>query len=217
MNVRKLLMVAALAVIPSIAMADARHMSVPDAPPTIVDTSGLTPDQVAAIQSQILAAKEATAKAAEDAKPTAVKVLEGTSTILTQIQEMGAAAAAGTVAYAKELGVAANEFVNTPMGRMVAVGTVIYFFGNRFLELVIGAILLVSAFSMARKIMRTTSSTQPCEWEMRTTLWGLWSSRVPTKFMHKEYDWDDGNKFGVMALSSVVAFALGVVGIIIIL
>lgn len=160
-----------------------------------IDARGLTKEQQA----------ELTAQAAKMKSP------EGISAAARK--EVGAWADLGTnigtamVSAAKEVGVAANEFSQTGLGRIVT-GIVVYkIMGRDILGVAVGSFVILFGFTIATWLLFTRRFGE-VKYEYKPMLWGLWQRRVIT-----EYKIDNDNTVGKFIFGGAVLGISLVVGL----
>ena len=128
---------------------------------TTVDLSKLTPEQRAQITQQV---KELSSE------PTNVS-----ATIRQEAEawgELGANMGKAMVGAAKEVGVAANEFSQTPLGKVVVFITAYKIIGQDLLGLIFGTFVLLFGYSCAIWIWATRRWSD-VTYEYEPILWGL--------------------------------------------
>ena len=122
---KKLLFAVALLLAPSVAMAD------PVPPPaTGINTAGLTPDQMKQVQQQADQLRAASPEAQ-------------TQETLQNVQkyvEIGKGIGSGLGEAARSMGVAVNDFANTPVGRLTTFVIIWKVLGHDFLGIIAGSI-----------------------------------------------------------------------------
>lgn len=165
-------------------------------------TQGL--DDVA-VQRLKLACEQAKldAKEAREQAHTVSSVVETVST--EKISAFGLAAkdvAAAIGIAAKELGVAANDFLATPAGILVAAVVIWKLFAIQFIGLIGVVVVNCAAWWMIRRSM--VESYDAVE---KKRFWGLWTTtkRIPVYCSVKELD---GNQGGTIVFTAIVAVLL---------
>lgn len=138
-----------------------------------LDLRGLTKEQVA----------ELGARAVEMKSP--VGQAEGISSAVRKETEawasLGANIGTAMVSAAREVGVAANEFSQTGLGKVVT-GIVVYkVMGRDILKVVFGSIVLLFGLGGAVWVLRTKLFGE-VKYEYRPMLWGLWQRQVVTEY-----------------------------------
>jgi hypothetical protein len=157
-----------------------------------VDLSGLTPEQVAQVklQAQELRSQSTSAVIREETKAWA---------------QMGSDLGVALVAAAKQMGIAAAEFANTPLGRFVVVVVFLKILGGKLLVTVAGVGLLALDgyfFWYCRKRIMLTPV-----YEYKPYLFGLWNRRTIVKYQ----DQCTSGDFAVtVAVVSIIAAAISV-------
>lgn len=128
---------------------------------TTVDVSKLTPEQRARITEQInnLASEptNVSAKVRQEAEAWG---------------DLGANMGKAMVGAAKEIGVAANEFAQTPLGRVVVFITAYKIIGQDILGVIVGSLILLFGYSSAIWIFATRRWSK-VKYEYEPVLWGL--------------------------------------------
>jgi len=152
-----------------------------------IDLSSLTQAQQDAIRAQVAAAAETTQRV--EATPAAQ-----VDKILSRVEEFSAATAQGIVRFAKELGIAANEFIATPTGKLVGAGLAMYFFGGLILNKVFAVCLLIAGGVVFRKLWILVFKGDPeyTYGEPVTALWGAWVFRTKTLVKWRERSFHEG-------------------------
>lgn len=175
-----------------------------------VDVSKLTPEQIQRVQQIV------------DEKATPAETFDN---VMDRIEKFGSSAAKGVVSFAKELGVAANEFVQTPMGKVVGVMIFLHFFGDMaihwaaiFTQLAYGFVMLFIAFPIvATKFAKCFKHQKiPTKYETRPVLFGLWQRTVAVEFrtvepMHQD---SDVVRAFVLGIAAIILFLAGSVNIV---
>lgn len=163
-----------------------------------IDISKLTPDQQAALQKS----------AASMAPGAAVEVKNISATAREETEkwaELGGNMGKAAVGAAREIGMAANEFVSTPLGK-ITMGVVVYkVIGKEIVRTVIGLGLLIFFFTMA-VVMFRSKKYKHAEYEYKPTLFGLYNKRL-IKSATIDDDWAVG--------FTVCGFALVIIGLIV--
>lgn len=114
--------------------------------------------------------------------------------------DIGTAVGAGLVGAAKELGVAANEFANTPVGRMVTWLIIWHFFGSQVIHVVLGLIWLTVFLSVTLYLYRREA------YEIKVTMYEKDKGPNGVKKV-KERDrihGTGGSEYAVLALGGLV-------------
>jgi hypothetical protein len=134
-----------------------------------IDTSGLTPAQIEEIKAKSAAMRtEATNPATISA------TVRGEAAAWA---DLGANIGTAMVGAARQIGIAANEFSQTGLGKIVTVLIVYKIAGNDLLGVVIGSLILITAWVTGLylwfgKIFCTVT------YDYRPMLFGLWQRRV---------------------------------------
>ena len=134
-----------------------------------VDTRGLTKEQIAELT---IAANK-------------MKTPEGVSASVrkeaTAWADLGANIGSAMVSAAKEVGVAANEFSQTSLGKIVTVIIVYKVIGRDILGVVVGGAILLFGFGVLTWLLLTHRFGE-VKYEYRPMLWGMWQRRVVTEY-----------------------------------
>lgn len=121
-----------LIVIPATTMASVAHAATSSS----LDLSGLSDEEKTTVREKLEEIKKAQSPLS-DMIPSAGK--------LSQWASLGQQFGAGIAQTAKELGVTANEFINTPVGRMVAIVIVWKLIGGALVHIIGGVIFFLIA------------------------------------------------------------------------
>ena len=146
------------------ALADAANAS-------SLDISNLTPEQKTALM-QTAAQMHGNISTSEHIRTEAEKWAE-----------LGSNLGKATVSAAKEIGVAANEFVATPIGKITMTAIVFKIVGRDIIKLVIGLMILIVFISTAI-IMLFKKKYYNAEFEYKPVLWGLYQKKYITSFQN---------------------------------
>lgn len=153
-----------------------------------LDTSGLSRDEISALAAQ--------AKEMKDKKESPSNV---SSTVRKEAEawgELGANMGKAIVGGAKEVGVAANDFATTPLGK-VTVGVVVYkLIGKDIIGVIIGCIILFVGTAFGYKLFK--SNSYPSKFEYQPRLWGLYHKKVA--LAHSEYSHDRSTFHGFVGM-----------------
>ncbi len=158
-----------------------------------LDANGLTEEQKAQLALQAAQMKTAPANT------------QGTSAAIRQEAEawgeLGANMGRAAVGAAKELGVAANDFIQTPAGK-VTMGVVVYkLIGKDILGIIIGLGILFVGYVLAFWLFFRAKFASFTKYEVRPILWGMMNKKYLVEFRE-----DDNNQTWrvVLAVASVV-------------
>lgn len=124
---KKLLIALALAIAPTAALADT-----PPPAPTGINTTGLTAEQMKQVQEQADQLRAASPEAQT----------QETLQRVQQYVEVGKGIGAGLGEAARSMGVAVNEFANTPVGRLTTFVIIWKVLGHDFLGIIAGLLWL---------------------------------------------------------------------------
>lgn len=105
-----------------------------------INMDGLTEAQQKGILADI--AKQTADNAASKVVDASVSLIQDPEK-LSRYAQLGADIAKGLGAAAEELGVAANELLNTPVGMLVAVGLIYNYMGDEIVTMVVGYFLIL--------------------------------------------------------------------------
>lgn len=130
-----------------------------------IDTSKLTPEQVAAL-----------AKKAQEMSSQPVNISASVRKEAEAWGELGANMGKAMVGAAKEVGVAANEFSQTPLGKVVVFMAAYKIVGQDILGVVVGLGILLVGYSLAIWIFVTRRWSE-VKYEYDTVMWGLYKRR----------------------------------------
>ena len=160
-----------------------------------LDTNGLTPEQIAAVQKSIDAAKQA-----------------NTGTTLSMASEWGAQAATAAEGFAKALGIAAreigvtvNEFISTPAGKLTAALIVWKVAGATLVSMVYGMVVLVVGL-YATWLLAQHIATEKYVSAPYSRFWGLWAGERKVRVYRPFSDYSEGDC--IMTIISLVLAAL---------
>lgn len=126
-----------------------------------IDTSKLTPEQVATLSKQV-----------QEMTKEPVSVSASVRKEAEAWGELGANMGKAMVGAAKEVGVAANEFSQTPLGQVVVFMAAYKIVGHEMLGIVIGTGILLFGYSLAIWIL-LTRRWSAVKYEYEPVLWGL--------------------------------------------
>jgi len=139
------------------------------------DTRGLTEAQKADIDLQIAKMKADTVKGVVNPD------VNLSATVRKEAEawgEMGANMGRAVVGAAKEVGVAANEFAATPLGK-VTVGVVVYkVIGKDVLGVVIGSLLVLFGSILGAYVLIKYRWGSSYKYDYKPFLWGMWQRKV---------------------------------------
>lgn len=146
---------------------------------------------------------------------TVSNTLETVDSIVSRIEQVSAGAAKGLVSFAKELGVAANTFAETPLGILVTLGLVMYFAGPMITSLLVGFILLFILFPISAYFTYRLFNVRLMidTYELRPVFFGLWQRRFVTASHYEEAFRRDGDtiRAAVMGVATFIFFLAGCV------
>lgn len=140
---------------------------------TSIDVSSLTADQKAALLADVTKLKGASS----DTKG----ISETVRGEAEKWGELGTNMGKAAVGAAREVGVAANEFVSTPLGK-ITMGIVVYkIVGKEVVHFATGLGVLVFFFSLAIYFIRKKPMSSVA-YEYKPTLFGLYNKKVVTSY-----------------------------------
>jgi hypothetical protein len=138
------------------------------ATPQTLSLEGLTADQVKAVESQVREAKSQVSNAKRSLDPDL--------TMLDKAAELGRIIGSGMVATARELGMAANDFAKSDLGRVVMVVLVWKYMGQDILGVMVGVPFLIVGVTLGLHLVRRASlETVVKEYAMAPVLFGLFT------------------------------------------
>lgn len=143
-----------------VAVTSALAVGIANAAVVQVDTSGLSTEQVNQLKQQAQSMKSDPANVSAKVRQEA----EAWS-------ELGANMGKAMVGAAREIGVAANEFATTPLGKVVVVMTAYKIAGKDLLGVVFGSIIMVFGYSLALWIFFTRRWSK-VKYEYEPMFWG---------------------------------------------
>ena len=145
---------------------------------TSIDISKLTPEQKAQMLTY--------AAQLENAKQTPVDMSEKARTEISKWSELGVGMGKAAVSAAKELGVAANEFVETPLGK-ITMGIVVYkVMGKEIIKMMVASSVFVIFLALTLVLLFRKKGDVKIEYHPR--LWGLWHRKVVTEVEEADSD-----------------------------
>ena len=140
-----------------------------------VDTQGLTAEQKAELQLQVVKLKTG----AQDP----AKVSENVRKEAEAWGDLGSNMGKAVVSAAKEVGVAANDFAQTPLGKVTVAVIVYKIIGQAALHLIFGTLILLFGWSMALyMLVFVRFYDKNVTYDYKPFLWGMWMRRVKTSF-----------------------------------
>lgn len=140
-----------------------------------IDTSGLTQQQIQEIAAK---AAELKAKNPEGAVADAQDVSKAIRTEAGAWGELGVNMGKAMVGAAKEVGVAANEFAATDLGKIVTFMVVYKYIGEEVLSIIFGSGVMIIGTILSIWIARSLV-WYSVKYEYRPVLWGLYNKKVP--------------------------------------
>ena len=165
---------------------------------TFIDTSKITPEQAAQIQKQVEEMQQ---------KPTNVS-----ASVRKEAEawgELGANMGRAMIGAAKEVGVAANEFAGTSLGKITVAIVAYKIIGQDVLKIILGTATLIVGTWLA--ILGHRRYAWDFKYETKPILWGTFNRRyVVERTAHDE-------TFAVMIISTLFLVFTWIVGLNIIL
>jgi hypothetical protein len=137
-----------------------------------IDASGLTEQQKAEIALQVAKLKDQT-QPVDEAKNISATVREEAEAWGTMGSNMGKA----IVAAAREVGVAANDFARTDLGKVTVAVVVYKLIGRDVLGVIVGTSILFTTFSLAIYLMVWFRFGAKKTYEYKPKFWGLYNKR----------------------------------------
>ena len=150
--------------------------------------------------------KEQAAALAQAQPTTAANVSENVRQEASAWGELGANMGKAMVAAAKEIGVAANEFSETNLGKITVAIVVYKLIGESLIGFVVGFLLLVFFFGIALWFL-ITKSFYDCEYEHMPFLWGMATRKVLKKFSAPERN--HGEIAAARMIGAFIAIVIG--------
>lgn len=135
-----------------------------------LDTSGLTEQQKAEMAVQVAKLKT------EKTEP--ANISEKVRTEAQAWGDLGANMGKALVGGAKEIGVAANEFAETPLGKITIAVVVFKLMGGPMLHIIAGTIFLLFGWGLGIWMMKTMRIGVTHEYDYKPFLWGMWNRKV---------------------------------------
>lgn len=162
---------------------------------TTADISNLTPDQQAEVLKKIETMKTPEKNISATAREETEKWVE-----------LGGNMGKAAVGAARELGVAANEFVGTPLGKITMAVVVYKVIGADVIGMFVGFGILVFFFGIAIALLRA-KKYKNVEYDYKPTFFGMYNKRVVVSGFVDE-EWDVGYKCAAL-LSVIIGMVVG--------
>lgn len=126
--------------------------------------------------------------------------------------ELGQGMGVALVSAAKEVGVAANDFASTPLGKITVALVVYKMIGRDLTKFLVGTMILVVGWSFGLNLSLKNRRTGPAQYEYRPFLFGAWNRKVVVeeKFMSA------GDREGYVIAGIIVLAASTIIGLIVI-
>lgn len=167
--------------------------------PNKVDISGLSEEDKQKIAAQIEASKKVE-KTPENISTTARKEAQAWG-------ELGANMGKALVGGAKEIGMAANDFASTPLGKVTVAIVTYKLIGRDIIKFFIGTAILIVGYTVGIKLLFKFKHATNFEYHPR--LWGLYNKKVVTKYETIEAD----ERIGLTLLSVASLVLSSLVGL----
>lgn len=164
-----------------------------------VDVRGLTKEQI----TELVQARDKMLSPEVQVQSVSASVRKETAAWANLGTNIGTA----MVSAAKELGLAANEFSQTSLGKIVT-GIVVYkVMGRDILGVFFGSVILFFGFGMVTWLLFTKRFGQ-VKYEYKPMFWGLWQRKVVT-----EYKIENENVTGKLVFGAILLIFTMIVGI----
>lgn len=172
-------------------------------PPTAVSVEGLSAEEVKAVQAKVEEVKQAQRKANPEL------------TMMDQAVELGRIIGSGLVATAKELGVAANDFAKSDLGRVVMYILIWKYLGQDIIGVLVGIPLIIAGVTIGLRLVRTASwGTTVKEYAATNVLWGLFTiKRLIRHEQTKREDLKDADNWQI-AIGYIIIFVSVIIGLV---
>lgn len=154
-----------------------------------VDVSSMTPAQRQELKNQLEQAE----------KPTAVVVREEAE----KWSQLGISVGQAVVGAAKEIGVAAGDFSQTPLGKVIVATVVIKVFGNTVIHIVTSVVILIMVSTFFWYVHRRI--LQIPKYEVRPVLWGMWNCKFLVGYVH-----NDSSNQDAWNITSTIVLVVGI-------
>lgn len=118
--------------------------------------------------------------------------------------DMGTNVGRALVGAAKEVGVAANEFANTNLGKVVTLIIVFKLIGATLIKLLVGGVIMAVSIGLGVWLIRT-DRWHDTKYEYRPMLFGLWRKKEVT-----EINWNRNAAENQLIIGSIV-LAVGII------
>ncbi len=179
---------------------------------TDIHTSGLTDAQKAelALQAARLAEKNKTDAQTAAAAPDASKTLEQVS----KYAQLGQSIGAGLASTAKEMGIAVNDFANTPIGKIATIIIVFKLIGWEIIKIIVGFIWFLTMVPLWFYIFRRICLVSAKVIETNTDTAGRGTKVKRWEYIDSKND-KDGSIVGYRILMLVVLAIVVIAGFIV--
>lgn len=125
--------------------------------------------------------------------------------------ELGANMGRAAVGAAKELGVAANDFIQTPAGK-ITMGVVIWkLIGEDILSVLVGGSIFIVGYALAFYMFFFARYADYVKYDTRPILWGLMNKRYVVEIRE-----DDENRIVRVVIACVATVMTTIVGLVVI-
>lgn len=172
---------------------------------TTVSVEGLNDAQVKAIQAKVEEVKKEQRAAIPEL------------TMMDKAVELGRVIGSGLVATARELGVAANDFAKSDLGRVVMYILIWKYLGQDILGIAIGVPFLIAGVMIGLRMIRAARwETTVREYATTNVLWGLFTVKRLVKSEQTKRTTMTDTDSGQMVMGYVIFFLAVLAGLIII-
>jgi hypothetical protein len=170
---------------------------------TAIDLSALPQDQQDAIRQQVADAKKAASPVAQ---------VQAVTDAASKWVEIGHAVGSTLVSTAQDLGVTANQFATTPVGKIIVAIVVWKYLAADITHIGMGILFLALGIILGLNFLRraTLRKVSGEEWSHTPVLWGLFTRR---KLIRRDYDIAGSLKSSeqTMQVAGYLCLAIGVV------
>jgi hypothetical protein len=126
--------------------------------------------------------------------------------------EMGANMGRAMVGAAKEVGVAANEFASTPLGKVTVAIVVYKLIGQDVISVIVGGSILVVGLGFALFFFRSkTLFAESVEYADVPVLWGAFNRKTVVKAKHHSDWWVGRALLGLMSIVLALVVGLNII------
>jgi hypothetical protein len=172
---------------------------------TTVSVEGLSESQVKAIQAKVEEVKKEQRAAIPELS------------MMDKAVELGRVIGSGLVATARELGIAANDFAKSDLGRVVMYILIWKYLGQDILGIVFGIPFMIAGVMIGLRMIRSARwETTAREYATTNVLWGLFTLKRLVKSEQTKRDTLSDTDTGQMVMGYVIFFLAVVAGLFII-